>query len=43
MLTRRRDLMGGLANPGWLTVVTSVLSALIIALNVFLLEQVFIG
>ncbi len=43
MLTRRRDLMGSLANPGWLTVVVSVLSGLIIALNVFLLEQVFIG
>jgi len=43
MLTRRRDLMGSLASPGWLTVVTSVLSGLIIALNVFLLEQVFIG
>ncbi len=43
MLTRRRDLMGSLANPGWLTVVTSILSGLIIALNVFLLEQVFVG
>ena len=43
MLTRRRDLMGSLANPAWLTVLTSVLSGLIIALNVFLLEQVFIG
>jgi manganese transport protein len=43
MLTRRPDLMGSLANPRWLTVLVSVLSALIIALNVFLLEQVFIG
>lgn len=43
MLTRRRDLMGSLANPAWLTVLTSILSGLIIALNVFLLEQVFIG
>jgi manganese transport protein len=43
MLTRRRDLMGSLANPTWLTAIVSVLSALIIALNVFLLEQVFIG
>ena len=43
MLTRRRELMGSLASPGWLTAVASVLSGLIIALNVFLLEQVFIG
>src|SRR5262249_29148218 len=43
MLARRRDLMGSLANPAWLTAVVSVLSGLIIALNVFLLEQVFIG
>src|SRR4051812_33353482 len=43
MLTRRKDLMGSLANPAWLTAIASVLSGLIIALNVFLLEQVFIG
>jgi manganese transport protein len=43
MLGRRRELMGSLTNPPWLTALVSVLSALIIALNVFLLEQVFIG
>jgi manganese transport protein len=43
LLARKRDLMGSLANPSWLTALASVLSALIIALNVFLLEQVFIG
>jgi manganese transport protein len=43
MLTRDPELMGSLANPRWLTGVASVLSGLIIALNVFLLEQVFIG
>ena len=43
MLGRRRDLMGSLTNPSWLTALVGVLSALIIALNVFLLEQVFIG
>ncbi len=43
MFTRRKDLMGSLANPRWLTALTAVLSALIIALNVFLLEQVLIG
>jgi manganese transport protein len=43
MLTRKPDLMGSLASPRWLTILASILSALIIALNVFLLEQVFIG
>jgi manganese transport protein len=43
MLTRRKDLMGSLASPPWVTAVASVLSGLIIALNVFLLEQVFFG
>jgi manganese transport protein len=43
MLCRRRELMGSLTNPPWLTALVSVLSGLIIALNVFLLEQVFIG
>jgi manganese transport protein len=43
LLTRKPDLMGSLANPGWLTAIVSVLSGLIIALNVFLLEQVFVG
>jgi manganese transport protein len=43
LLARRRDVMGSLANPNWLTAVAGVLAAMIIALNVFLLEQVFIG
>ncbi len=43
LLGRRRDLMGSLTNPRWLTALVGTLSALIIALNVFLLEQVFIG
>ena len=43
LLARRRELMGSLANPPWLTALAGVLSALIIALNVFLLEQVFFG
>jgi manganese transport protein len=43
MLTRRKDLMGSLASPPWLTAIAGGLSGLIIALNVFLLEQVFIG
>ena len=43
MLTRNPEVMGGLANPRWLTVLASSLAALIIALNVFLLFQVFFG
>jgi Mn2+/Fe2+ NRAMP family transporter len=35
--------MGALVNPRWLTSVAGVLAGLIILLNVFLLEQVFIG
>ena len=35
--------MGSLANPRWLTALAGVLAALIIALNVFLLQQVFFG
>jgi manganese transport protein len=41
VIARRRDVMGSLANPRWLSVLVSVLAALIIALNVFLLQQVF--
>ncbi len=43
LLARRRDVMGALANPRWLTVIAGILGGLIIALNVFLLEQVFLG
>ncbi len=43
MLARRRRVMGALANPTWLTVVVGILASLIIALDVFLLEQVFFG
>jgi manganese transport protein len=43
MLTARRDVMKELVNPRWLTGVTGVLAAMIIGLNVFLLQQVFFG
>ncbi|TMK74011.1 MAG: divalent metal cation transporter, partial [Actinobacteria bacterium] len=43
LIARRRDVMGPLANPGWLTVIAGIVGALIIALNVFLLQQVFFG
>jgi manganese transport protein len=38
-----RSVMGGLVNPRWLTVLAGGLATLIIALNVFLLYQVFFG
>jgi manganese transport protein len=38
-----REVMGDLVNPSWLTVLAGVLAALIIALNVFLLFEVFTG
>lgn len=41
ILASRREVMGDLVNPRWLTGVASVLAGLIIALNVFLLEQAF--
>jgi manganese transport protein len=43
MLASRREVMGDLVNPRWLTAFASVLAAMIIALNVFLLQQVFFG
>jgi manganese transport protein len=41
IIASRRDLMGAMANPRWLTTFAGVLAAMIIALNVFLLQQVF--
>jgi manganese transport protein len=43
LIARRRDVMGSLANPGWLTALAGTLGGLIIALNVFLLVQVATG
>jgi manganese transport protein len=43
LIARKRDVMGPLANPGWLTAIASVVAALIIALNLFLLQQAFFG
>jgi manganese transport protein len=43
MLASSREVMGALVNPRWLTGVAGVLAAMIIALNVFLLQQVFFG
>ncbi len=41
IIARRREVMGALVNPGWLTAIASVIAAMIIALNVFLLTQLF--
>jgi manganese transport protein len=43
MIAADRKVMGGLVNPPWLTALAGVLAALIIALNAFLLYQVFLG
>jgi manganese transport protein len=43
IIASRSEVMGELVNPGWLTALAGVLAALIIALNVFLLYQVFLG
>jgi manganese transport protein len=43
MLASSKDVMGELVNPRWLTAVAGVLAAMIIGLNVFLLQQVFFG
>ena len=43
LLTRRRELMGALVNRPFTTVVASVVAAMIIGLNAFLLQQTFFG
>ena len=43
MIAADRSVMGDLVNPRWVTVVVGALASVIIALNVFLLYQVFFG
>jgi manganese transport protein len=43
LIARKPEVMGGLANPRWLTAFAGSLAAMIIALNLFLLQQVFFG
>jgi manganese transport protein len=43
IVASKREVMGGLVNPGWLSALAGVLAGLIIALNVFLLYEVFLG
>lgn len=43
LITRRQDIMGAMVNRTRTTVVASVVAAVIIALNLFLLQQTFFG
>jgi manganese transport protein len=43
VIASKREVMGDLVNPCWLSVLAGVLAAMIIALNVFLLYEVFLG
>jgi manganese transport protein len=43
IIASKREIMGQLVNPGWLTVLAAVIATLIIALNVFLLYQFVAG
>jgi manganese transport protein len=43
LLTRRADVMGALVNRRGTTVLASIVAALIISLNVFLLYETFLG
>jgi manganese transport protein len=43
LLTRRKDIMGALVNRPLTTLVASIVAAMIICLNVFLLYQTFFG
>ncbi|MBA2522870.1 MAG: Nramp family divalent metal transporter [Solirubrobacterales bacterium] len=43
VIARRREVMGALVNPAWLTTFASFLAAVIISLNLFLLQQLFFG
>jgi manganese transport protein len=42
LIARRRDIMGSLANPGWLTALAGTLAMLIIGLNVFLIADLLV-
>ncbi len=43
MFTSRRDIMGELVNKRMTTITASLVAALIVALNLFLLYQIFFG
>jgi manganese transport protein len=43
LIARKREVMGTLVNPPWLTAIASLIATVIISLNVFLLQQVLFG
>jgi manganese transport protein len=43
IIASKREVMGDMVNPRWLSALAGVLAAMIIALNVFLLYEVFLG
>jgi manganese transport protein len=43
LIARKREVMGPMTNPRWLTAIAAVLAAMIIGLNLFLLQQLFFG
>ena len=43
IIAAKREVMGSMVNPRWLSAFAGVLAAMIIALNVFLLQQLFFG
>ena len=43
IIASKREVMAEMVNPRWLTAIAASLAAVIIALNVFLLQQVFFG
>ena len=43
LIARKPEVMGALVNPRWLTAIASLVAAVIIGLNLFLLEQLFFG
>src|SRR5512143_1743452 len=43
MFTRRRDIMGELVNRRATTIIAGIIAVIIVALNLFLLSQIFLG
>jgi manganese transport protein len=43
LIARKREVMGAMTNPPWLSALAGVIAGVIIALNLFLLQQLFLG
>ena len=43
LIARKKEVMGALVNPTWLTALASTLAVAIIGLNAFLLYELFLG